>query len=77
MENILNVLKERIQLLKKINFEDKFEEEFEELIVRIDDESDEILFKGLMDEVIDVIIRYCMFDVEVIDKKLQFFFYIL
>ena len=76
-ENIPNVPKERIQLLKKTNFEDKLEEEFEELIVRIDDESDEILFKGPTDEVTDAITRYCMLDAEVTDKKLQFPPYIL
>ena len=76
-ENIPNVSKERIQLLKKTNFEDKLQEEFEELIVRIDEERGEILFGGPTDEVTDAIARYCTLDSEVTDMKLQFPPYIL
>ena len=76
-ENIPNVSKERIQLLKKTNFEDKLQEEFEELIVRIDEERGEISFGGPTDEVTDAIARYCTLDSEVTDMKLQFPPYIL
>ena len=76
-ENISNVRKERIQLLKKTKFEEKLQREFEELTVRIDEKSNQILFKGPTDKVTEAKTRYDMLNSEVTDKILQFPPYIL
>ena len=70
MEKI-NVSEERIQLLRKTNFEQKLQQEFGDLTVKIDDENDEILFEGPEDEVTDAITRYCMQEAEITEKQLQ------
>ena len=76
-ENISNVRKERIQLLKKTKFEEKLQGEFEELTVRIDEKSNQILLKGPTDKVTEAKTRYDMLNSEVTDKILQFPPYIL
>lgn len=70
VEKITSISEERIKLLRKINFEQTFQDEFKELTVEFDAENREIYLEGPQEELICAKIRYQVQEGKMTEKEL-------